>query len=651
MKKTNTALTTSSAEPALSSEQAASAGEFQPAFLRHLEIDQFALIDHLDWDLGAGFTALTGETGAGKSILLDAVGFIAGARSRRELVRKGSAAARVAALFQDALPLLPPELAEELALTEEEKAEGSLLLSRQLDAAGRSLARINGRTVSLHSFRELGRRLFVIHAQNEQVDLFREEKQAELLDRFARDRLAAPLADWQALRSRRIVGIRALRRLGLNPQERSREIDLLRFQIGEIRDAAFQEGELESLKQRLRQFTSREKLRRQVQQSLQVLDAEEEAGAGALQRLEKAATALNGLTALGEPWAGHSQKLNSLSDALHEESRALGRDLEAALAEREDPRALEARIQLGERLAAKYGADAEAQALFLEKAEARLDLLAQSESRFHSLRTALQEDEKRATELAATLHARRQEAASLLEKQITESLQNLNMRGAEFRIELRQIGAGEPHFWGESGRDQVRFLIRSNPGEDLLPLARIASGGEVSRILLAIKSILADLEEIPVLIFDEIDTGISGDTAARLGRALARLARGRQVLAVTHTAQIGAAASQQAVIEKEAHEGRTSSLLRPLRTKAERVTELARLLVGQTDDRQARQLAESLLNSRAQSGEAPAAARVSRSPLARRGLISSPIVRLLRHPTGLKGQNREDRDTGTKKKK
>ncbi|MDO5015728.1 MAG: DNA repair protein RecN [Eubacteriales bacterium] len=557
-----------------------------------LSIQDFALIKDLDITCGSGLTIVSGETGAGKSIFLDAISFISGQRASRELVRKGQKTARVDAIFDDVFHLIPPELCERCGLEAQDLEDGQLLLSRELDSNGRSTARVNGRLVTITVLRELGDLLFAIHAQNEQVTLFQNKRQRLLLDRYTGSELTMLRQEWQTLRQRRITGIKQLSDLGLKPEERQRELEILDYQIAEIASSYENESDLIQAQERFRELANAAGIRQVLAEALRVFNPDEEVSVLSL---------LNEVEALVEKGARHSQRLENYSFRLTETENELRQQYYDLLSIYEDLNldeaeysALEEDLKHWDQLAQKYGPSWQEVAVFAKSAEEKADFLRHSQESFNALRASLREDEHRAEELAKAMHELRTRAARQLEQEIETSLHELNMPYARFEIRVDQVEAGDPGYWGVEGRDEVEFYISTNKGEDLLPLAKIASGGESSRILLAIKEILARLDHIPVLIFDEIDSGISGDTAQLLGQKLVRLSREAQVIAVTHTAQIAAMADQHFYLYKQVEADRTETCLEEL-DQAGRIKELSRLLVGTTTDDKVLGLAAKLL--------------------------------------------------------
>ena len=563
--------------------------------LRSLSIRNFALIKELDLQFDLGLTVMSGETGAGKSIFLEALGQIAGQRADRELVRSGEKLARIEAVFEGEISSLPKELQDTLALPEEELLENCLILSRELEADGRSTARINGRQCSISFLRECASHLIAIHAQNEQIRLYDEKVQAQLIDQYSYEESKSYLSRWHELRRSRAEGIRQLKQLGLSLSERERRVELLRFQINEIENANFKPGEVSTLREKDQRLSSLDRIREDFFKVAEGLSPEREQGLIYL---------LNNLSSELNYASRHGEKFQNLLNDLIEASSML-KDVYQRLIEQAsdlDKEAKEAeltrkRLDQWANLAIKYGNDEESLFQFLHEAKEELELLLRSEERFHEIRARLKKEEIEAAQVASELLKIRQKAGQELSRKIEAGLRELNMPKVRFDISVEALEPGHPSYWGERGRDEIAFMISPNPGEPLKPLAKIASGGEVSRILLAIKSALAELDDSQVMLFDEIDSGLGGESATKVGKVLRRMASGRQVFVVTHSAQIAANANIHYLVYKESSENRTETRISLLQGD-ERTQEIARLLSGLRDENKSLALAEAMLDAK-----------------------------------------------------
>ncbi|NLB44203.1 MAG: DNA repair protein RecN, partial [Clostridiaceae bacterium] len=537
---------------------------------------------------GRGLLVLTGETGAGKSILIDAISALSGGRTSRDMVRYGQASATVEALFSLSPGQLPADVGQDLGL--DEKGRSELILSREISAAGKSVCRINGRLTTLTQLRDVASSLIDIHGQHDQQAIFRVDSHLPLLDRYAGEPVAACLAGYADLLQRYRRCREAMRELGSDPGERARQIDLLSYQTREIAAAAIRPNEDEELTERRRVLGHAEKIREALLESAEILSGDDPSsvmgGIGTvLSRLSAAARLDSSLTDLDEA-------LRSAQDILQTASSDLRAALDAYDADPDELERIDERLDVLHKLKRKYGGSLASVAAFLEKASAQLEKLSGGEARYDQLQA---EQARLAAALLASardLSDKRRAAATGLETKIARELHDLGMAGVRFSVQFADL-PGQPSSFPASGLDTVEFLLSANPGEPLRPLARIASGGEASRIMLAIKTILADVDQVPVLIFDEIDTGVSGQTAGKVGEKMMALAQGRQVFCITHMAQIAAMADEHWLIEKQLSGGRTRTELRLL-LESERETELARLLSGGVGDQAARQLAVQL---------------------------------------------------------
>ncbi len=517
--------------------------------LLELEVRDLALIERVRLEPDAGFTVITGETGAGKSLLIDALALVLGARADVGLVRAGATVARVQALF--------------------ERNPEPLICVRELTAAGRSTARVDDAAVTAARLAEIAGPLVEIHGQHDQQRLLDPAQQRELLDAYGghaalRERVARAVAAWRANRA-------ALDALEGDPRVVARMLDLHEHEAAEIEAAGLRPGEADEIRVRLAAAASADQVARLVGGMRERLTAE---GSGAHDVLARAARDGAELARLDPRFDALATRLEGLlaeTDDVASELRRLAAGLDhdpAAIA------ALEARLGQIYALERKYGPDEAAVLAHGERARAEAERLRGLEAE----RAARAADDARleaaARDVATELTAARGAAATRLAAEVSRALAELGFRQARFEVALHR---GE---LSATGAETVQFLIAPNPGEPSLPLARIASGGELSRISLALKGVLAAADATPTLVFDEIDAGIGGRSADRVGRALRRLARDHQVLCVTHLAQIAAHADAHIRIEKQERDGRTVTELRRLEGE-ERLAELALMLGGE----------------------------------------------------------------------
>ncbi|TMB52259.1 MAG: DNA repair protein RecN [Chloroflexi bacterium] len=547
--------------------------------LIELAVTNLAVIESVRLALGRGLVVVTGETGAGKSLVVDALALALGARGTSDLVRSGSAALRVEAIFDD-VPRDPQDPLDELV----DLGDGSLIVSREVTADGRSLARVNDRTVTVGALAAFGGRIAEIHGQHEHQRLFAAERQRALLDRFGghMDLVVAVGETWRAWRA---AAARA-GELVMDPRELERRTELLRHQAREIEAAALQPDEDVSLAARVKSVQHLEAIVRSVGDAVRTLQHDGGALDGmrsALAQLESAAAHDERFTAL----AARGAALVAEATELARDAAALGGQVQVDTGERA---VMEERLGLIYDLRRKYGDSIEAIVAFGREAAAELTRL----EHMDTLREELGIEEQRARgELeaaAAKIHDARTAAAASLAHRVNAELPPIGLPGDAFDIDVR------PTEVGPSGADYVEFRFAPNPGEPPRPMARIASGGEASRLSLALKVVLAAADETPVLIFDEVDAGVGGRNAGPLGERLRSLATFHQVLCVTHLPQVAAFADVHVHVGKRVEEGRTYTDARILDT-TERADELAAMLAGEGAGQEARATAEALLRA------------------------------------------------------
>lgn len=534
-----------------------------------LHIENIAIIEQADIVLQPGFTVLTGETGAGKSIIIDSIGAILGQRTSRELIRSGAKKGFVSAVFEDIPAALKRQL-EELGLDTED--DGTVRIQRELSAEGRSVCRVNMRPVSASVLKTLSPYLINIHGQHDGQKLMQEEYHIDFLDSFFEaetllEQFRPMYAELHTLRSK----IRELEKSG---QQREQRIDMLRYQIDEIEAAQLQPGEEEMLTERRQFFENAGQLAYSLQAASKLLSGGEEDDDGAMDLLSRAADELADVAAL-------SQDLNNLSQKA-EEARYQVEDLAASVAmlaadvdfSPKERDAVEERLDVIYRLRRKYGATIEEVLSYHDKASKELGELENADDRKDEMMEEYHRTLTRAREIASELSKRRRQAAEELEAKIVAQLKDLDMPKVRISIQVSSQTKLNPH-----GMDEVRFLISTNPGEPVKPLSKIASGGELSRIMLAIKNVLTQTEDVGTLIFDEIDTGVSGRAAQKIALKLGEISHRKQTLCVTHLPQLAAMGDHHLLIKKSLSEEYTFTDVFSL-TEEERVSELARMLSG-----------------------------------------------------------------------
>ena len=554
--------------------------------LTDLHIRDFAIIDDLGLEFGPGFIVLTGETGAGKSILIDAVELLLGGRADSSMVRAGATAAVIEGVFR-----LDGSIAGEVrALLEGEgllEDPTFLTLGREVRSEGRSVCRVNGRTVSLGLLRQIGEYLVDVHGQSEHLSLLRVREHQALLDRHARNE---SLRQSYAGLHRSLSEVRAeLETLRVSEAEAARRADMLAFQINEIEAAAPKPGEEAGLAEDRTRLANAEQLARLAEQSLAALDETPDDRPSAIDLLGEAAEALAALSRVDASLAGLQAEAQALEEQAGDVSRRLRLYREAI---EFNPRRLdevEERLAVLRSLQRKYGASLEAVLAHAEKARQELEAIAHADERIQALQAREAELLAALGAAGAKLSESRKKAGEKLAKGIEAELNDLRMAGARFGVDLRWDEAPDGALVGEqrvafsaSGLDHIEFLIAPNPGEGLKPLAKIASGGETSRLMLGLKGVLAKADRTPTLIFDEIDQGIGGRVGAVVGEKLHGLAQAHQVLCVTHLPQLAAFGDQHLRVEKDTQRGRTQTHVRAV-AGDDRLAELALMLGGDSE--------------------------------------------------------------------
>ncbi len=533
--------------------------------LSSLQIENVAVIQKANVHFEKGLNVLTGETGAGKSILIDSINAILGNRTSKDLVRTGAAKAVIRAAFED----VPPAVLDSLEKAGYERSE-ALLLSREITAEGKSTCRINGMPATAAVLRELCGGLININGQHDSVGLLNPARHEGILDAYAQNS-----AEYQAYYAiyRELVSVKkALDAMITDESEKQRRIDLLSYQVQEIDDAGLTAGEEQTLESRRKVLANASTIRDRIAQCYALLSGGDEAP-GAVDLLGEASNAVDAAAQLdGELSAGAGQLLDLYYTAKDVAADLIGR-LDAYDTNDAELDEIEQRIDLIYKLRRKYGDTVEDILAFGERARKELEMIQSSQERVEHLQKEQRRLYTLAREKAEALTQTRLKAFDELNKRISGTLDFLNMPGV--RMTLRHSrGPLASH-----GQDSVEFYISTNPGEAPKPLAKIASGGELSRITLAIKNAMADKDAVPTVIYDEIDSGVSGKAASRIGEVLRQSAEGHQILCITHTAQIAALADCHLLIQKNITSERTYTEIHPLDENG-RVEALARLISG-----------------------------------------------------------------------
>ena len=533
--------------------------------LNELHIENIAVIERADVSFGPGMNVLTGETGAGKSIVIDAIGAVLGERVSRELVRSGAEKALVTASF-DASP------AAQWLRDNEIDCEDELILQRRIGSDGKSGARVCGVPVTAAQMKELAALLVDIHGQNDGRRLLDERSHREYLDRFGKypEALSRYAEEYSRFRELR----REIDRLTMDELEKARLSDSLRYRIDELERADLKPGEKDELSARRDLLRNAEKLTGAIDGAYEALYGGE---MNALSLAQNAAYYAQRAAAIT---AELSEADKSIADAVFSLTNAaeLLRDFRDSLDfSPEEYDRLESRLALLSKLERKYNKSADELPDYLEACRAQLDDMEYADERLAKLQKELNEQTARCRTAAAELSAKRRAAAKALEERIVTELRELNMPSVRFAVEFSPVESEEG--FDANGCDELRFVMSANAGEELGRISRIASGGELSRIMLAMKNVFAENDPVATMIFDEIDTGVSGVAAQRVGEKLYSVSRGKQVLCVTHLPQIAAMADEHLLIEKSERGGRTYTELTDLDYEGRKL-ELARLYGG-----------------------------------------------------------------------
>ena len=532
--------------------------------LELLHIENIAIIEAADIEFAPGFNALTGETGAGKSIVIDSLSAVLGQRTSRELIRTGADKAFVSAAFSGTAP----ELTETLGIQPE--ADGTLLLQREIQTDGKNVCRVNGRPVTVGQLRALGARLLNIHGQHDGQQLLDEEQHIVYLDSFGR---VESLINTYAEKYKHFTDIRRqIGALQMDEAEKARRVDTLQYQIEELRRAKLTPGEEEELTARRGMLRNAEKFLGAVAGADYALNGDD-SGGGALSALRQAQDALGGVRHLDDAFGQLYERLGEAYSEVYDiaatvEDKRGELDVSPGELDR-----VESRMDLLYRLKKKYGATVEDMLDYQARCEAELAQIEDAGDTLVRLEQALSKAEKEARQAAQALSDARKAAAEQLTSQILTELQQLDMGKIRFAVDF----AEKP--LDSDGMDTVRFLMSANVGEELRPIHKIASGGELARIMLAMKNVLSEQDHVGTMVFDEVDTGVSGRAAQKVAEKMARISRRKQVLCVTHLPQLAAMADTHFSVEKGERGGRTYTEVRRL-DREQRRRELARLTGG-----------------------------------------------------------------------
>lgn len=528
-----------------------------------LHIENIAVIEQADISFDKGFNVLTGETGAGKSIVIDAISAILGQRAYRDMIRTGTNKASVRAVFTK-VPNFP--WFEENGVEYDEET----VIQRDIFLDGKNVCRVNGTLVTVAILHKLGIQLINIHGQHDSASLFDEENHLRFLDAFADN--GALLADYREKFAAVSELRRQIDRMTMDEGEKLRRMETLKYQIAEIEKADLKSGEDEVLEQRRKLLQNSEKLSQGLEEASEaLLGGDDSDGAAAL--LAQAAYALSRIARYSDDYTGFQERLTDLKYQVQDIADEVRDSLDELSYSADELETIEARLDIIHRLRRKYGADCDEILAYLDKAQKELDEIEFADDRVEQLKKKLAKQEKQAWDAALALRKNRQEQGAVMAEKILSELSQLDMPRVQFQCRFRETELTS------EGADAVAFYLSANAGEDLKPMSKVASGGELARIMLSMKNVLAEKDAVDTLIFDEVDTGVSGRAAQRIAEKLKSLAKHKQVLCVTHLPQLAALADTHMLIAKSEHDGRTYTTVTPLDRKG-RAMELARIIGG-----------------------------------------------------------------------
>lgn len=538
--------------------------------LSQLFIKNIAVIESASIDFENGFNVFTGETGAGKSILIDAINAVLGGRTSRDLVRTGENKAFVSAVFSD----ISPKIKDTLDSLGYDADDDELLISREISAEGKNICKINSRPATVSALKQLSGVLIDIHGQHDSAVLQNPDLHIGYIDAFGntQSELSVYYDSYKAMKETE----RAIKKISSDDSDKEARIDLLKYQIGEIEAAAIEEGEEDELLALSKRIKSSENIIDLVSETVAALDGED-GSEGALDEIETVIKNADRLAEYFPEFSGMSEKFKSAYYELEEFKNDVTNCADELDFDPQLQNRTEKRLDEIFRLKRKYGGSVEAMFKYYDKAVKELNGIEFSEERLEKLNREYAVLKKDTEAKANVLTSKRLDAAKSFEHEVMNELAYLNMPNVRFSVNFEHAD------YSSSGKDCIEFYIATNAGEPLKPLTKIASGGELSRIMLSIKNVLADKDDIDTLIFDEVDTGISGSAAQKVGKKLKQVSKGRQIICVTHLAQVAAFADNHLLISKATENEKTFTSVKSLDEEG-RICELARIMGGELTD-------------------------------------------------------------------
>ncbi len=535
--------------------------------LKTLNIENIAVIESAKIDFQSGLNVLTGETGAGKSIVVDSINAILGERTSRELVRNGADSAFVSALFTDVNDTVKSKLAE---LGYETDEDNSLIISRKITSEGKSLCKINGRSATVSILKEIGKTLVNIHGQHDSQALLNPDLHYKFIDMLSGDNDL--LSDYKSAFSELLSVRRKLKALTMDADEKDKNLELLDYQIKELENADIKVGEIQALQNRKKIIDSSEAAVKAYSAVYNSICGNDEF-AGLLLSAEESSNALEPFSEISGEIAQSVSLLNNIFDEFSQIKNILEKEISSAEFDPEEREIIEERLDLLFKLSKKYGASEEDMLKYLDECKTKRSQIDNDDREIEKLNSDYDKAYSKVLELADKLSDERKKTARKFEKDVKSQLEFLDMPKINFVVDFSK------NILSSNGYDKIEFLISTNPGEPPKPLAKIASGGELSRIMLAIKNIIAYNDTVDTLIFDEIDTGVSGRASRKIGLKLKSVSQNTQVITVTHSAQIASAADEHFLIQKDFSAERTYTKVTPLDFEG-RKNELARIMGG-----------------------------------------------------------------------
>ncbi len=554
--------------------------------LSKLTIKNVALIEQAEIEFGEGLNVLSGETGAGKSVILDSVNFVLGAKADRNMIRYGETECMVKAEF-----ILPEDAKAVQELKEMDiDTDGEIIISRKFSETGKNSIKINGNTVTASMLRKITDSLVDVHGQSEHFFLLKESNQLKTLDAVVGEPLLPLKEELSALIKAKKQIEAQINLLGGDEKERGRRLDILAFQIEEINSAGLKEGEEEELLAKRTKIHNLEKILTALRDAFQAFSAE----GGVADGLRYAEKSVSAISRLDDEYASLLEKIEGVASETEDVVAVLSDLTESLYFDEGEAEEIESRLDLIRSLKRKYGANiAEIQA-YLEKIQSEYELLSDCEGQYAILTAEKEKTEKKLFTVCQKITALRKTQGKAFCRRVTEELKTLNIASAQFEIEFNEYDEKDIHKVTSAGLDEICFMFSANAGEPMKTLGKIISGGEMSRFMLAVKTQLSSINEISTYIFDEIDAGISGKTAKVVGEKLARIAKGTQIIAVSHLAQIAVMSDNEFLIEKIETAGKTLTKVYALDEEGKR-GEIVRLLGGTQKDEYALKHAEELL--------------------------------------------------------